>query len=378
MAQQTMGRPGARFTREARLADLLMAQEAAAPPIQSHTQGLASMLRQGLAGYMMGQDDRNRTAASAAMARGMGAQPWVSPDTGQVSTAPAGGLAGAEAALAGMADNPYAARDLRGLLLSRAVRDEDRAYKSGLAKTARDQAIEDEERRRAAGREDYQFQQEHKAFRPVRPVPGRDVPFPADVAEQRRVEAGTRAAASRPTPEELGQAETAKAQARASVKKASLRPKAEAALTAFRRKQGTLRSTIEAAKQQVSGWATGWGAALLGELPQTEAFNLQRTLDTIRANVGFDRLQEMRDNSPTGGALGQVSEMENRLLQATEGSLDPRQNAEQLLSNLDKIMALYEAVKAEKEAAFQADYDAGDGGALAVPGAIPADLVPVD
>ena len=61
--------PGAALTRRNRLAQMLMAQEQAAPPIQAHTQGLASMFRQGLAGYMQGQDIREREAAQEMLRR---------------------------------------------------------------------------------------------------------------------------------------------------------------------------------------------------------------------------------------------------------------------------------------------------------------------
>lgn len=86
-----------------------MQQEQAAPPIQAHSQGLASLLRQGLAGYMEGADARDRSQAYKTMMEGLTTKPWVNPDTGQVSTAPAGGFAGAQAALAGIGDNEYAA-----------------------------------------------------------------------------------------------------------------------------------------------------------------------------------------------------------------------------------------------------------------------------
>ena len=43
--------------------------------------------------------------------------------------------------------------------------------------------------------------------------------------------------------------------------------------------------------------------------------------DTVVSNIGFERLQAMRDASPTGGALGQVSDNELRLLSSALGSL---------------------------------------------------------
>jgi len=79
----------------------------------------------------------------------------------------------------------------------------------------------------------------------------------------------------------------------------------------------------------------------------TDAANLDAALSTITSSVGFDRLQAMRDASPTGGALGQVSENELRQLNASLGSISQRQDDKQLLKNLEKIKAQYSsAVKA--------------------------------
>jgi hypothetical protein len=98
-----------------------------------------------------------------------------------------------------------------------------------------------------------------------------------------------------------------------------------------------------------------WGAAVV---PGTPAYTLRQLLTTIQANVGFDRLQQMREASPTGGALGQVSDSENRLLQATAGSLDPKQSADQLARNLRRIKADVAALRTDKRRAFAAEFGA--------------------
>lgn len=66
----------------------------------------------------------------------------------------------------------------------------------------------------------------------------------------------------------------------------------------------------------------------------TDAHALQNTLKTIKANIGFDRLQQMREASPTGGALGNVSDTEISTLQAVAGSLEQSQRPEDLKYNL--------------------------------------------
>ena len=76
-------------------------------------------------------------------------------------------------------------------------------------------------------------------------------------------------------------------------------------------------------------------------IPGTKAHDVARTLDTIKANIGFDKLQAMRDASPTGGALGQVSERENILLQSTFGSLAQSQSGDQFKRNLKRLKETY-------------------------------------
>jgi hypothetical protein len=93
--------------------------------------------------------------------------------------------------------------------------------------------------------------------------------------------------------------------------------------------------------QEAPRWRTGIAAQLLRDVGGTGAFDLNQTITTIRANIGFDRLQKMREESPTGGALGQVTERELANLQAVLGSLDTAQSAEQLVANLTRLDNLY-------------------------------------
>ena len=123
--------PGRRFVSSRQsLADMLMQQEAKAPPIQSNTQGMASLLRQGLAGYMQGEDARERSQAYRTMMEGMTTKPWVNPDTGQVSNAPAGGWAGAQTALAGLGDNEQAMELLPQIGMQRMAQEQATAEKA--------------------------------------------------------------------------------------------------------------------------------------------------------------------------------------------------------------------------------------------------------
>lgn len=82
---------------------------------------------------------------------------------------------------------------------------------------------------------------------------------------------------------------------------------------------------------------TGIGGSVFSKVPGTTAHDMSSTLNTVKASIGFDRLQDMRNNSPTGGALGNVSDTENKLLQAAYGSLEQSQSEKQFLENLDRV-----------------------------------------
>ncbi len=84
--------------------------------------------------------------------------------------------------------------------------------------------------------------------------------------------------------------------------------------------------------------------SLAKAIPGTPQSNVAAMLNTVKAKVGFDKLQQMRESSPTGGALGQVSDFENRLLQSTMGALEQEQSKEQFVFNLRRVQAVYNAV----------------------------------
>jgi hypothetical protein len=94
---------------------------------------------------------------------------------------------------------------------------------------------------------------------------------------------------------------------------------------------------VQDAQKLVRGTTTGLVGKGASFVPNTDAFDLRERLLTLKANLGFDRLQQMRDASPTGGALGQVAVQELQALQATVGSLELGQSKAELQKNLNKI-----------------------------------------
>ena len=86
---------------------------------------------------------------------------------------------------------------------------------------------------------------------------------------------------------------------------------------------------------------------------------LAALIETIQANVGFDRLQEMRNSSPTGGALGNVSNKELALLTSVLGNLGNMQGLSQLRENLKRIQDNNAAVRGGTQSAYQARWAGG-------------------
>ena len=88
-----------------------------------------------------------------------------------------------------------------------------------------------------------------------------------------------------------------------------------------------------------------YGALAAQYIPNQEARDLRRTLDTLKASTAFQRLQQMRDASKTGGALGNVSNVELDLLMSAYGSLSQDLSEKELVANLkeiDRIMGVIE------------------------------------
>lgn len=73
------------------------------------------------------------------------------------------------------------------------------------------------------------------------------------------------------------------------------------------------------------------------DVPGSDAANARAELEALQAQVGFAVLQNMRNNSRTGGALGNVSDAEGKRLEAALGAIKSSQSEDQLRANLKKI-----------------------------------------
>jgi len=171
-------------------------------------------------------------------------------------------------------------------------------------------------------------------------------------------------------------AETQKVVGRETGEKVAGLSKQESALKSYEAQHVLVKQDINKALRMAdSGWATGLTGAFANMIPGTSAYDLRRTIDTIRANIGFDKLQQMRMDSPTGGALGQVAVQELEMLQSVFGSMDQAQSPAQLKENLVRLGELLTQFKTMRQQALEEDKQRF-GGAVVGPPNVPIGATP--
>lgn len=123
-----------------------------------------------------------------------------------------------------------------------------------------------------------------------------------------------------------------------------------------------LTRLIDDAAANTNYFTAGLGS-VTGVIPGTPAADLAGTMESIKSNLAFDRLQQMRDESRTGGALGQIVLRELDMLASVWASTQQSQSPPQLRENLAVLRERSLAL----QAAYQAMVDAGAGGGGAAP-----------
>lgn len=116
--------------------------------------------------------------------------------------------------------------------------------------------------------------------------------------------------------------------------------------TSFQRATGVLDTAIAEGFEVFGDEVTRISGSVASLVPGSDRSVLEGALDTMKGLIGFSKLQKMRESSPTGGALGQVSELELRLLNSTLGNIDPAKvkNAADLKRQLEVVQKLFARV----------------------------------
>lgn len=367
---------GERFTTRNRLSQMLQAQESAAAPVTSHTQGLAQMLRAGLQGYMQGADRRDRSAAMAAMNAGLTA-----PQGSSAAPIPQGGMgpmpmvqqspyAAAGANLSALGDNEYAQDMMQRMTM------QDIGWKQ--QQGAQDDALNQFE-------EQMKIKQQYAAPttpKTIKTAEGVFLQNPDGTLGQRLggakaeteiIMGGELSKDYRPVYDETGKQigaepvpggkedvgtiqkkKEAERKAALNIENLEKLPARRSQIFASVQNAPAFQGAVKDAKELAKGWSTsGLAQQALGNIAGTDAFALERSLDTIKSNIGFGELLRIKE---AGGTLGALSEMENRLLQAMQGALDPRLKGNKLVTALERVEQIQKLNLEQKKREFKDMY----------------------
>lgn len=123
-------------------------------------------------------------------------------------------------------------------------------------------------------------------------------------------------------------------EAKADVERQKGQNKARLSLDQATARIGRVDSLVESILPRIGATTAGWGGNMLANVPGTAASDLRKDIGTLQAIAGFDELNAMRAASPTGGALGNVTERELAFLQSVVRNIETSQSPEQLRRNL--------------------------------------------
>lgn len=103
-------------------------------------------------------------------------------------------------------------------------------------------------------------------------------------------------------------------------------------------------------------WKAVGTAKSIAAIPGTEGADLRAMLNTLRSQVGFAVLQDLRDNSKTGGAVGNVSDYEQQLLQNNLVSLDDKMSVPAMREQLANLKEYLQGARGRVTDAFHQTY----------------------
>jgi hypothetical protein len=144
-------------------------------------------------------------------------------------------------------------------------------------------------------------------------------------------------------------------------------PQATQAVKTFEAKSTELEKDLIALRDHpglasITGIAAGRAPGITADGRAAEAL-----YDKIMARGGFKELQDMRAASPTGGALGNVSNQEGTQLRAAFAAIDRKQDAADVQRAIDTAIADLQGSKGRVREAYDMTYDYKGGGAPTPP-----------
>ena len=153
-------------------------------------------------------------------------------------------------------------------------------------------------------------------------------------------------------------------------------PQATSALKGFEAKSESFIKDLKALRDhpglsEITGFVAGRVPGITADGRAAQAL-----YDKVVAKGGFQALQDMRDASKTGGALGNVSNQEGKQLTASFAAIDRRQNAEDVRAALDEAINNVEGARVRMREAYDATYSYRNAGEPAAPAPAPRVAAP--
>jgi hypothetical protein len=139
-------------------------------------------------------------------------------------------------------------------------------------------------------------------------------------------------------------------------KREAVRPQATSAIKGFEAKSESFVKDLKELRDhpglpEITGFFAGRVAGI-----SKNGRAAQALYDKILAKGGFEALQQMREASKTGGALGNVSNQEGKQLQASFAAIDRKQNAEDVRKALDTAVSDVEGARTRMREAYDETY----------------------
>jgi len=134
-------------------------------------------------------------------------------------------------------------------------------------------------------------------------------------------------------------------------------PQATSSLKSYQSKSASFIKDVEALRDSegldsITGFAAGRAPGF------TDAGRKSVALyDKVIAKGGFQVLQEMRDMSKTGGALGNISDRENTQLKAAFAAIDRKQSADDVRAALDNLIIELQSWSTRVKDAYDLTYE---------------------
>jgi len=133
-------------------------------------------------------------------------------------------------------------------------------------------------------------------------------------------------------------------------------PQATSAIKGFESKSDGFVNDLQKLRDhpglsQITGVAAGRLPALTADGRAAQAL-----YDKVVAKGGFQALQDLRDASKTGGALGNVSNQEGKQLTASFSAIDRRQDAKDVRAAIDQAIGDVQGAKTRMREAYDATY----------------------